>query len=211
VWNLRTPGASVRFPSTFHSSSLGVPRASLHVATCLVAEGERTIIDGLKLTISGEELRTLLEDRIAEHNGAADHWRREQARTPESQTDQAPLLPDHMCEHEEERHVWRAEVLEFIRNHVDPQETYRLSAAELEFGELLPSKPGSIEQEDYEERTAVGFQLERLTKRLGEIVCRAPVSVEDWVPPGYKSTRVDVEVGSETIQIEQIEPADEAQ
>jgi hypothetical protein len=169
------------------------------------------MIDGLKLTFSGEELRTLLEDRIADHNGAADHWRREQARTPESQTDEAPLLPDHMCEHEEERHVWRAEVLEFIRNHVDPQETYRLSAADLEFGELLPSKPGSIEQEDYEERTAVGFQLERLTKRLGEIGCRAPVSTEDWVPPGYKSTRVDVEVGSETIQIEQIEPADEAQ
>ena len=84
-------------------------------------------------------------------------------------------------------------------------------AQTLEFGELLPSKPGSIEQEDYEERTAVGFQLERLTKRLGEIGCRAPDATEDWVPPGYKATRVDVEVGSETIQIEQIEPADEAQ
>jgi hypothetical protein len=34
------------------------------------------MIDGLKLTFSGEELRTLLEDRIADHNGAADHWRR---------------------------------------------------------------------------------------------------------------------------------------
>ena len=86
-----------------------------------------------------------------------------------------------------------------------------MSAADLEFGELLPSKPGSIEQEDYEERTAVGFQLERLTKRLGEIGCRAPASTEDWVPPGYKATRVDSRFGSETIQIEQIEPADEAQ
>ena len=51
------------------------------------------MIDGLKLTFSGEELRTLLEDRIADHNGSADHWRREQARTPESETEDAPLLP----------------------------------------------------------------------------------------------------------------------
>jgi len=167
------------------------------------------MIDGLKLRFSGEELRTLLEDRIADHHGAADHWRREQARTSESQTDDAPLLPDHMCEHEEERHVWRAEVLEFIRNHVDPQETYRLSAADLEFGELLPSKPGSIEQEDYEERTAVGFQLERLTKRLGEIGCHAAIPTEAYEPPpGFKVTRVDVEGGPEIIQFERTDEAE---
>ena len=115
------------------------------------------MIDGLKLTFSGEELRRLLEERIADHNGAAEHWRRQQSRTPESETEPEPLLPEHMCEHEEERHVWRAEVLEFIRNHVDGRETYRLSAADLEFGELLPSKPRWMEQEEYEERTAVGF------------------------------------------------------
>jgi hypothetical protein len=170
------------------------------------------MIDGLKLTFSGEELRTLLEDRIADHNGAADHWRREQARTPESQTEDAPLLPEHMCENEEQRHVWRAEVLEFIRDHIDVHETYRLGAEDLDFGELLPSKPGWLEQDEYEERTAVGFQLERLTKRLGDIGCHAaPPSGEDWVPPGFKKTRVDVEVGSETFQIEQIEPADTAE
>ena len=131
VWNLRTPDASVQFPSIFRCSSLG--RSScISSRRDVPRRGRReTMIDGLKLTFSGEELRTLLEDRIADHNGAADHWRREQARTPESQTDEAPLLPDHMCEHEEERQVWRADVLEFIRNHVDPQETYRLSAADL--------------------------------------------------------------------------------
>ena len=166
------------------------------------------MIDGLKLTFSGEEIRALLEDRIADHNGSADHWRREQARTPESQTEDAPLLPDHMCEHEEKRHVWRAEVLEFIRNHVDPPETYRLSAADLEFGELLPSKPGAIEQEDYEERTAIGFQLERLTKRLGELGCRAAVT-ENWEPPpGHTVSRVDIEGGPEIIKIERTDDAE---
>jgi len=43
-----------------------------------------------------------------------------------------------------------------------------LSEADLAFGELLPEKPGSIEQEEYEERTRVGFHLERLTRRAGE-------------------------------------------
>jgi hypothetical protein len=168
------------------------------------------MIDGLRLTFSGDELRTLLDDRIADHNGAADHWRRELSRTPESQSEDAPLLPDQMCEYEEERHVWRAEVLEFIRDHLDPQETYRLGAADLEFGEFLPSKPGSIEQEEYQERTAVGFHLERLTKRLGELRCKAADSTDDWLPPGYKKTRVDIEVDGETLQIDQIESADNA-
>ena len=90
--------------------------------------------------------------------------------------------------------------------HVDAQETYRLSAADLEFGELLPSKPGAIEQTEYEERAAVGFQLERLTKRLGEIGCRARLATDQWEPPpGYKVTRIDVDGGPEIVQIERTE------
>ena len=81
------------------------------------------MIDGLKLTFSGGELRKLLEERIADHNGSADRWRHELSRTPESQTVDTPLLPDHMCEHEMELHLWRASVLEFIRDHVDARET----------------------------------------------------------------------------------------
>jgi hypothetical protein len=63
----------------------------------------------------------------------------------------------------------RAEALEFIRDHIDGGETYRLGDADLEFGELLPDKPGWLEQQEYEERTNVGFQLERLTKTAGEL------------------------------------------
>jgi hypothetical protein len=122
------------------------------------------MIDGLKLTITGEELHSLLERRIDGHRRSADGWKREQERTPEQATDDEPLLPDHMCENEAERHEWRADVLEFLRDHIDAKETYRLGEGDLAFGELLPQKPGWLEQQDYEERTAVGFQLERLTK-----------------------------------------------
>lgn len=167
------------------------------------------MIDGLTLTFTGEELRKLLEERIASHNMSADRWRREQSRTPDSETEDAPLLPDHICEHETDRHEWRANVLEFIRSHIEPQATYRLGAADLEFGELLPPKPASIEQEDYEEGTAVGSHLERLTKRVGELTCgSAAAAVGYELPAPYKATRVDVENGPEIIRIDRIDESE---
>jgi hypothetical protein len=107
------------------------------------------MIDGLKLTFSGGELRKLFDERIDDNQQRAERWTHEKSRTSEDETEDAPLLPEHMCANEAERHTWRAEVLEFIRDHVEPAETYRLTAADLEFGELLPSKPGWLEQEEY--------------------------------------------------------------
>ena len=127
----------------------------------------RLPIDGLKLTIPGNRVRELLDDRIETHRASAAWWKREAARTPEEQTDDEPLLPDEMCGNEAERHTWRAEVLEFLRDHLDATEVYRLGEADLHFGELLPTKPGGVEQADYEERSRVGFALERMAKQGG--------------------------------------------
>jgi hypothetical protein len=128
------------------------------------------MIDGLKLTVTGEELRTLLEQRIEDHLRRAERWKHEQARTPEQQTEDEPLLPDHICENEAERHEWRADVLGFIREHIDSSQVYRLGDADLAFGELLPEKPGWLEEEEYEERTSVGFHLERLAKNVAGVL-----------------------------------------
>ena len=127
------------------------------------------MIDGLKVTVTGEELANLLERRIESHKTSARRWQHEAARTPEEATDDEPLLPEHICENEAERHEWRAHVLSFIRDHLDINETYRLGEYDLAFGELLPDKPGWLNQEEYEERTRVGFQLERLSKVAGEM------------------------------------------
>ena len=132
------------------------------------------MIQGLQITIGGEELRGVLAERIQQHRRRADHWKRESERTPEEQTEELPLLPDHMCEHEATRYTWRADALEFIREHVDPSAMYLLGQADLVFGELLPPKPGSLEQEEYEERTGVAFHLERFTKRVGELSTCTP-------------------------------------
>jgi hypothetical protein len=127
------------------------------------------MVDGLMLTISGEELRRLFDGRIVEHRRRAKWWKREETRLPEEQAEDEPLLPDHMCVNEVQRHEWRAAVLGFIRDHIEPAEIYRLGEADLAFGELLPEKPGWMEQEEYEERTRVGFHLERLTKQASEL------------------------------------------
>ena len=63
-------------------------------------------------------------------------------------------------------------VLEFIRDRIESAEVHRLGEADLRFGELLPEKPGWLEQEEYEERTSVGFHLERLSKKVGEVLPR---------------------------------------
>ena len=71
--------------------------------------------------------------------------------------------------------------------------------------ELLPPKPGSVEQEEYRERTAYGFQLEQLTKRVGELVSRGfcAAVTNDYEPPdACKVSRVEVENGPEIIRID---------
>jgi len=166
------------------------------------------MIDGLKLTFSGEELRTLLDVRIQEHVQRVERWRREQTRDPQDATEDEPVLPLHMCENEASRHHWRSLVLAFIRDHVETGETYRLNATDLEFGELLPNKPSCLEQEEYEERTAVGFNLERLTKDVSRLATsaselayssRLPERDDDLPPPAgtketeeFITTRLDI-------------------
>src|SRR3954471_5893617 len=45
------------------------------------------IIDGLKLTIAGEQLRAIIDERIAEHRRRAEWWTHERERTSEEQTE----------------------------------------------------------------------------------------------------------------------------
>ncbi len=176
------------------------------------------MIDGLRLTIPGERLRLLLDGRIQHHEQRASRWTRERNRTRGEQTEEAPLLPEDMCRNEAQRHVWRAEVLGFIRDHVEAAETYRLASADLEFGELLPEAPEWLLQDDHEERTRIGFALERVTKAiegLGSLTWGllaghgTPTADAAPTAPGqsqetddFRATRLDIDNGPEVIVIE---------
>ena len=124
------------------------------------------MIDGLKLTMTGAKIQQLLDERIESHGRCIERWTREAARTPADQTEDEPLLPTHICENEAERLEWEIGVLAFIREHLEPGETYHLGEADLKFGQLLPDKPGWLEQHDYEQENAVRFGLEQIEKAI---------------------------------------------
>ena len=126
------------------------------------------MIDGLKVTITGEDLQKLLERRAASHRQRAANWLRELEPTPKDQKEDALPFPEQVCENEAERHEWRADMLEFLREHLEPMEVYRLGESDLEFGESLPEEPDWIQQEEYEERHRIGSELERFGRSLAD-------------------------------------------
>jgi hypothetical protein len=130
------------------------------------------MIDGLKLTFTGDELRRLLHERAEAHRGAVARIKLEQCSGREPTID-CPQLPDHIVEEMIDRHEWRSEVLDFIRAHVESAETYRLGSYDLEFAELLPEAPGGIDEDDeddeedeYDPRSRLAFQVRRLATAL---------------------------------------------
>ena len=125
------------------------------------------MVEGLRLTMTGEEVRKQLQDRVKYHERQVAWYKAEAKREPDPKDEYDFVMPEHMCEYEEERHTWRAAVLAYIREHIEGGEVYRLSAGDLEFAELLPQPSGRVSQVEYEEKHRVGFSLERLAKEIG--------------------------------------------
>jgi len=129
------------------------------------------MIDGLKLTMTGQELRQRLDERVKDHERRAAFYKAEAKREPDPDDEDDFGLPEHMCEFQQEFHGWRAKALAYIREHVEGGEVYRLDQADLEFGEILPEKPGLIAQNDYEDERRIGFGVERIAKEMGRSRC----------------------------------------
>jgi hypothetical protein len=125
------------------------------------------MIDGLRLTMTGEKLRKRLDERVAHHKRLVEHYKREAKREPDPKDENDFVLPEHMCEFEVELHEWRAEVLAYLREHIEGGEVYHLGQADVEFGELLPQKPGVVEQDEFERENSIGFSMERIAKEAG--------------------------------------------
>ena len=104
------------------------------------------MIEGLRLTMTGEEIRKILRERMDHHTRRAELWREDAERSNEERTEAAKWLPEEMCETEAETSEWRARRLAFLREHIDPSEVYRLGPADVKFGDLLPPQPVSMEQ-----------------------------------------------------------------
>jgi hypothetical protein len=60
------------------------------------------MIDGLKLTMTGEELRKRLNERVKDHERRAAWYKGEATREPDPDDEGDFGLPEHMCEFEQE-------------------------------------------------------------------------------------------------------------
>lgn len=95
------------------------------------------MIDGLKLTFSGAELRRRLDEKIRWHEERREEFAR--AIMPSEAADaMAGQLPGHVIEHMRDEHDSRAAVLTLIRDHVLEGETYRLGEGDLVLAEMIP-------------------------------------------------------------------------
>ncbi len=95
-------------------------RSDPHRMAMLKASG--AMIDGLRLTMTGEEMQRRIDERLTQYRQAARSGGAGGARPEETVR----------LEH-------RVAMLEFIRDHIEPLEVYRIGEADLAFGELLPS------------------------------------------------------------------------
>ena len=102
------------------------------------------MIEGAKLTLTGEDFRKLLGERIEQLMRRAQEWRADAERPNNERSGRAAWMPDEDCEDLARTWEWRAQRLEFIREHIDPSEVYRLGPNDVKFTELLPPKPEPI-------------------------------------------------------------------
>lgn len=94
------------------------------------------MIEGLKLTMTGVQLRTNLEGRIRWHQGEIRRMTK-QLKNPERTIEECPY-PDSVLEGEIGRAERQIEVLTFIRDYIVAEEVYRLGEFDLRFADLLP-------------------------------------------------------------------------
>src|SRR5687767_5707893 len=86
--------------------------------------------------MSTEELAARLAERAAWHRTLASEYE-EELRRDEAERDD-PLMPEHMIEHEMREHVEQGAFLELVREHLIPNEIYRLAESDLRFADLVP-------------------------------------------------------------------------
>jgi hypothetical protein len=97
---------------------------------------EQAVIDGLKLTMTGVQLRSNLEARIGWHQSELRRMSK-LLKTAHRDREECPY-PDNVLEGEISRAERQIEVLSFIRDYIVADEIYRLGEFDLRFADLLP-------------------------------------------------------------------------
>lgn len=111
---------------------------------------KRETIRGIQLNVPGRELVVRLTDRIRWHRERADALIAQMTKLAQVEHEAADDLvgalgrydsPRSVLEKNVREHQERATFLTFVRDHVDPQDLYRLDTTDLRMTEILPDKP----------------------------------------------------------------------
>lgn len=94
------------------------------------------MIEGLKLTMTGVQLRANLEARIRWHQSEIRRMAKQLKTPPRGEEEVA--YPEHLLQNEIGRAERQIEVLTFIRDYIVADEEYRLGEFDLRFADLLP-------------------------------------------------------------------------
>ncbi len=110
----------------------------------------REIVQGLRLHVTGQELAVRLAERIRWHRERGDVLIEQMKKLGDVEREAAGELaraltayesPRRLIEKELRVHQERASFLAFLRDHLAPEETYRLDSTDLRMTEILPEKP----------------------------------------------------------------------
>ncbi len=96
------------------------------------------MIEGLKLTMTGAQLRTQIDERIRWHQGEIKRMSRQVAHSDRHVDD--CTYPPGVLHNEIGRAERQIEVLSFIREYIVADEVYRLGEFDLRFADLLPDE-----------------------------------------------------------------------
>lgn len=110
----------------------------------------RDVVQGLRLHVSGRELTVRLGERIRWHRDRADALIEQMKKLSDVEraaTDElAKALtrydsPRTLIEKQLREHQERASFLAFLRDHITPDDVYRLDVTDLRMTEILPDRP----------------------------------------------------------------------
>jgi hypothetical protein len=95
---------------------------------------ENVMIDGLKIEMTTEELSRRIAARILSHQAAAEKLEDERDRL---EAGRDGPVPRRLVEHEIREHLEQAGMLTLLRDHLIPNEVYRLTELDLRFADLV--------------------------------------------------------------------------
>ena len=118
--------------------------------TAPAAMRPRDVVQGLRLHVSGKELAVRLAERIRWHRQRGDVLIEQLKKLSEVEREADAELaraltaydsPRARIEKQLREHQERASFLAFLRDHLSPDDVYRLDSSDLRMTEILPERP----------------------------------------------------------------------